>query len=72
MTHDEYKSVLKRLMRQLSQRALAVEKKLRKETHYQNKRKEFIKFIDRAKQTDWFTMPKKGTRIYNVYYDNWI
>lgn len=68
---EEFKKEFKRIMRQLSQRQYAVEKRIRPDSYYQNKRKEFIKLIDDATKSGWFIMPNKGTRIYSVYYDDW-
>lgn len=41
------------------------------EQYYQNKRKEFVKFIDEALQTDWFVMPGPNTWVSRTYHDNW-
>ena len=68
---EEFKKEFKRIIRQLSQRQYAVEKKIKPDSYYQNKRKEFIKLIDDATKYRWFIMPNKGTRIYSIYYDDW-
>ena len=71
MTKEQFRLLFKRILRQLSQRNQAVANKRRPESHYQNKRKEFIDLIDSAIESGWFIMPKKGTRIYNIYHDKW-
>lgn len=76
MTKKEYQISLKRLLRQLSERNDKIltapgTRKLSREQSYQNKRREFIEFIDEASKTDWFTFPKKGTRMWRLYHDIW-
>lgn len=67
----EFQKEFKRITRQLSQRQLAVEKGVRPDNYYQNKRNEFIELIDNAIKSGWFIMPKEGTRIHSIYYDIW-
>ena len=69
MDAKEFKPLFKRIMRQLDERNTKVSNGQRKEDYYQNKRKEFIELIDKAIDSGWFIMPKKGTRIYNIYFD---
>lgn len=69
MTQEEFKNELKRLMRQLQQRAKKVELRQRKLPYFENKRQEFVKFIDEALKTDWFVMPKETTIIYKLYHN---
>lgn len=71
ITKEEFKIEFKRITRQLGQRQVAVEKKIRPDSYYQNKRKEFIKLIDKAVESGWFVMPEKGRRIHSIYYDVW-
>lgn len=71
MTREEFKPTFKRLMRQLSERSSKVENKQRPDSYYQSKRTEFVSLIDNAIKQGWFVMPKKGTRIWNTYYDKW-
>ena len=35
-------------------------------SYFENKRVEFVAWVDKAKSTDWFIMPKRG-RIFNMY-----
>jgi hypothetical protein len=69
MTREEYQSKWKRLRRQLYERAQKVNNKTRPYSYYENKRLEFVAFIDEAKKTDWFIMPKETTLIYNLYHN---
>lgn len=71
MTREEFKPAFKRMLRQLSERQLAVRKGLRPDSHYMNKQKEFVTLIDSAIASGWFAMPKYGTRIWSIYYDRW-
>ncbi len=71
ITRKQFKPLFRRIMRQLSQRQQKVASNQRPDSHYQNKRKEFIKLIDIAMESKWFRMPEKGTRIYKIYYDVW-
>ena len=67
MTKDEFKSTLRRLQRQLGERGRTVEQNKRPFQHYENKRLEFVRFIDEALKSDWFVMPKKTSIIYKIY-----
>lgn len=69
MTKEEYKARIKVLFRQLDERYRNVRLLRKPYKHYTNKVKEFIAFIDEAKQTDWFIMPENGRifRIYNTF-----
>ena len=71
ISRSEFVPKFKRIMRQLQQRQCAINKGLRKDQHYQNKRYKFIELIDGAILNGWFKMPKKGTRIWKVYHDEW-
>ena len=71
MDKVEFKKEFKRITRQLSECQYAVEKRMRPDSYYQNKRKEFIDLIDNVIKSGWFKMPKKGTRIHSIYYDIW-
>ena len=68
--NDNDKIQMKRLIRQLQQRARTVELKKRKEQHYQNKRKEFCDFIDSLINEKGFILVN-GSQIYKYYYDKW-
>jgi hypothetical protein len=69
MTKDEFTTIRKRLQRQLSERANTVNKKLKPYQHWENKRLEFVDFIDKALKTEWFIMPKETTVIYKLYHN---
>jgi len=66
-----HKQQLKRLLRQLQQRATTVDKGLRKEQYYQNKRQEFVEFINDLIVNHGFIMTGETTRIYKIYHDKW-
>ena len=69
MTREEFQVTWKRLRRQLQQRAEKVNNKQKPYSYYQNKRIEFVTFINKAKETEWFVMPNEGCLIWNLYYD---
>jgi ribosome maturation protein Sdo1 len=69
MTKEEFKKEFKRITRQLNQRVEKVNRRIRLDSYYQNKRKEFIALIDEVNKSEWFTMPEKGTRIHAMYHD---
>lgn len=71
VTQENFKQHLKRLMRQLSERAIKVRNRQKPDSYYQNKRAEFKQLIDTVIEQGWFTMPTKGTRIWRAYYDVW-
>lgn len=69
MTKEEFKAGRKRLQRQLGERGRTVNKRLRPYQHWENKRLEFVAFIDEALKTSWFIMPKETTIIYKLYHN---
>ena len=69
MTHEEFQITWKRLRRQLNQRADKVNRKVRPYQYFENKRLEFVEFINEALKTDWFEMPKETTTIYKLYHN---
>lgn len=71
MTKSEFKEELKRLFRQLDERVRKVNNHQKPYIYYENKRKEFVELINKAKETDWFIMPSSNTRIYKLYYNKW-
>ena len=71
VNQSNWKAYFKKLMRQLDQRAKKVNDLQKPDEYYQEKRKEFIALIDYLVENKWFVMPKKGTRIWKVYYDVW-
>ena len=60
-----------KLMRQLGERDKCVRLKQKKPQYYENKRQEFIKFIDDAIENHGFVMPPPGRRIHRIYHDKW-
>lgn len=70
MTRDEFNTKRKRLSRQLGERWRKVNiNHTRPQKYFENKRLEFVAFIDEVLKTDWFIMPKPGTNIYNLYHN---
>jgi hypothetical protein len=67
MDKEEFKAKLRRLYRQLGERAIKVNNMQRPSSYYENKRVEFAEFIDEAKKETWFEMPGETTIIYKLY-----
>ena len=68
---DNFKTLFKRIMRQLDGRQQKVFTKQKPDKYYQNKRAEFVALIDKVVNQGWFKIPKSGTRIYKIYHDKW-
>ena len=64
---DNFKPTFKRLMRQLNERAVKVYNRQKPASYFENKRLEFVEFIDECMSQGCFIMPKEGTRIWRIY-----
>lgn len=68
MKRYDYIQGIERLFADLQECARKVNSGDEPYSYFENKRIEFVAWVDKARKTDWFIMPKRG-RIFNTYHN---